>query len=139
MSIRRAIEWTAIFGVFGAFTLWTSAAYAQPSSRFLDAQLVSYHGHGKLIYFEDEHGHFEREEFVCSINQSQLSKLQSAYKVTLEKRKEHGRTYTVAVVTIGRHQDSKHLKAIVGRDLASDCKHHDDHNIFYFFTVPSLS
>jgi hypothetical protein len=139
MTIRKVIEWSAIFGTLGAFTLWTTAAYAQPSNKFLETQLVSYHGHGKLIYFEDEHGHFDRDEYVCSITQNKLSKLQSAYTVKLEQRKEHGHTYIVAIVVIGKHQDSKHLKAIVGKDLASDCKHHDEHSLFYFFTVPSLS
>src|SRR5207248_2979668 len=121
--------------------LWAGAAYAAPKQQLLsNASLASYHvkNHDKhLIYFEDEHGRFEREEFVCAITQSQLSQLQAAYAVNLEKRKDDGQTITVAVVTVGNH-GTKQIKQIVGGREAGQCKHHIYHSVLYFFTVPSL-
>lgn len=138
MNIRRTLEWTTIFGTLGAFTLWAGVAYAQPKQQLLtDVRLTAYHSK-HLVYFEDEHGRFEREEFVCAITQGQLSQLQSHYAVTLEKRKDEGQTVTVAIVTVPKHH-TKQLKRIVGASEAGRCKIHTYHSIFYFFTVPSLS
>jgi hypothetical protein len=141
MTIKRTIEWTAIFGTLGAFTLFAGAAYAQPKQQLLnDMKLTAYHSKSKhLIYFEDEHGRMEREEFVCAITQNQLSQLQSVYAVNIEKRKDDGHTITVAVVTVGKHNNTKQLKQIVGASVAGRCQSHIYHSVLYFFTVPSLS
>src|SRR5438876_5664946 len=132
MSIRRTIEWAAIFGTLGAFTLFAGAAYAQPKQQLLnDAKLTAYHSK-HLIYFEDEHGRFEREEFVCAITENQLHQLQAVYAVNLEKRADDGGFITVAVVTVGNH-GTKQIKQIVGASEANQCKHHIYHSVLYFF------
>lgn len=138
MSIKKSLEWTAIFGMLGAFTLWTASAYAQPQQQLLnDTKLAAYHSK-HVVYFEDEHGRFEREEFVCAITQGQLEDLQDAYTVKLEKRKDDGQTITVAIVTVGKH-DTKQLEQIVGAGEAGRCKTRIHHSFFYIFTAPSLS
>src|SRR5260221_11136097 len=138
MTIKRAIEWTAIFGTLGAFTLFAGSAYAQPKQQLLnDMKLSAYHSK-HVVYFEDEHGHFEREEFVCAITDNQLHQLQATYAVNLEKCKDDGQTITVAVVTVGKHNNTKQLKQIVGASVAGRCQHHIYHSVLYFFTVPSL-
>ncbi len=141
MSIKRTIEWTAIFGTLGAFTLWAGVAYAQPKQQLLnDMKLTAYHSKSKhFVYFEEEHGRYEREEFVCAITEDQLHQLQAVYAVNLEKRKDDGQTITVAVVTVGKHNNTKQLKQIVGANVAGQCKHHIYHSVLYFFTVPSMS
>jgi hypothetical protein len=139
VSIKRTIEWTAIFGTLGAFTVWAGSAYAAPKQQLLtDIKLTAYHSK-HLIYFEDEHGRFEREEFVCAITENQLHQLQAAYAVNLEKRKDDGQMITIAVVTVGKHNNTKQLKQIVGASVAARCQHHIYHSVLYFFTVPSLS
>lgn len=138
MSIKRTIEWAAIFGTLGAFTLWVGSAYAAPKQQLLtDIQLTSYHSN-HVVYFEDRHGRIEREQFVCAITESQLHQLEATYAVTLVKRQSHGRTITVAVVTVGNH-GTKTVKKIVGAREARQCQHRVYRSVLYFFTVPSLS
>jgi hypothetical protein len=139
MTIKKTFEWTAIFGTLGAFTLFAGSAYAAPKQQLLnDTNLAAYHSK-KLVYFEDDSKRTEREEFVCSITENQLGQLQAAYAVNLEKRKDDGQTITVAVVTVGKHNNTKQLKQIVGANVAARCHHHIYRSVLYFFTVPSLS
>src|SRR5436309_5184520 len=97
MSIRRGLEWVAIFGILTTFTLWVGVAYAQPSGNFLANNLPK-HQAGLVVYYEEKIGTFDRAQLLCDINVRQLAALQAHYKVTLEQKTLGGQIYTVATV-----------------------------------------
>lgn len=137
MSIKKKLEWTAIFSILATFTLWVGLAYANSDS-FVSSNLPLHRGR-LVVYYNGRLGKLVRQQFLCDITPAQLKALQAHYKVALSKKTENGQTYTIATVQPNSHSNTKVLKQVVGEPEVAHCQEQVRSSVFYIFTVPSLS